>query len=227
VTDWERETGKDVLVGLGATKDVQDAILADASRRAAVSVIEMKYWWYAADGSAYAPAGGENLAPRQQIREWKGAKSRSAEQTARQVREYRDRFPDKAIVCAHDGADPWAVLAAGGSMPGLPPSVEPRLLAALPRMKPFGSGDRQWTLADPGREYVAVSLAGGPIRVDLSATNATFEARRIDPRTGRVTESLSGVPGGKMWESPVSGPGPAVLWLTRDEAGDRPEELHR
>jgi hypothetical protein len=227
VTDWERETGKDVLVGLSATKDVQDAILADPSRCAAVSVIEMKYWWYAADGSAYAPAGGENLAPRQQIREWKGAKGRSAEQTARQVREYRDRFPDKAILCAHDGADPWAVLAAGGSMPGLPPSVEPRLLAALPRMKPYGSGDRQWTLADPGREYVVVSLAGGPIRVDLSATGSSFKARRIDPRTGRVTESLSGVPGGKMWECPVSEPGPAVLWLSRDEAGDRPEELRR
>ena len=95
-----------ILIGLSATKDVQDAILADPTRGAAVSVIEMKYWWYASDGSAYAPEGGKSLAPRQQMREWKGAKSRSAEQTARQIREYRDKFPGKAILCAHDGADP-------------------------------------------------------------------------------------------------------------------------
>ncbi len=29
VTEWERETGKDVLIGLSCTRDVQDAILAD------------------------------------------------------------------------------------------------------------------------------------------------------------------------------------------------------
>ena len=98
VAEWERETGKDVLIGLSCTKDVQDAILADPDRGPAVSVIELKYWWYTADGGVYAPEGGQNLAPRQQWREWKGNRKRSAEQTARQVREYRDRYPDKAIL---------------------------------------------------------------------------------------------------------------------------------
>lgn len=227
VTDWEKETGKDVLIGLSATKDVQDAILADPSRRAAISVIEMKYWWYTPNGTTYAPEGGKNLAPRQQIREWKGAKGRSAEQTARQLREYRDRFPDKAILCAHDGADPWAVVAAGGSMPSLPASTEPRLLSALPRMKPTGAGERQWALADPGRDYLTLSLSGEAIRVDLTSLDSTFKAMRIDPKTGQATESRSGIRGGKIWESPVSESGPSLLWLTRDEAGDRPEELRR
>src|SRR5205807_2821500 len=130
-------TGKDVLIGLSCTKDVQDAILADPARGPEVSVIELKYWWYATDGSLYAPEGGKNLAPRQQFREWKGNRGRSADQTARQVREYRDRYPDKAILCADDQVDGWAVLAAGGSIPNLPQQVDPRLLAALPHMKPF------------------------------------------------------------------------------------------
>ena len=134
VTEWERETGRDVLVGLGATKDVQDAILADPARGPAVSVIEMKYWWYTADGSLYAPEGGKNLAPRQQLREWPGKNRRSDEQTARQVREYRERYPDKAVLVADGGANPWFVLASGGSMPALPPETPADLLAALPRM---------------------------------------------------------------------------------------------
>ncbi len=186
VTDWEKEKGQDVLIGLSTTRDVQDAILADPVRGPAISVIEMKYWWYTTDGSLYDPAGGKNLAPRQQLREWKGAKGRSPEQTARQIREYRDRYPDKAILCALDGADPWAVLAAGGSMPALPARTDPRLLAALPRMKPFGTGARPWTLADPGRDYLMYAPAGDhTVRLDLSATDATYELHRIDPRTGQ------------------------------------------
>ena len=41
---------------------------AEAMEEAAlrVAVIDLRYWWYAADGSLYAPKGGENLSPRQQ-----------------------------------------------------------------------------------------------------------------------------------------------------------------
>ena len=95
VTEWERETGRDVLVGLSATKDVQDAILADYPRSMRPldwPVVRAKYWWYLADGALYSPEGGKSLAPRQQLREWKGSKKRSVEQTARQVREYRERW---------------------------------------------------------------------------------------------------------------------------------------
>lgn len=65
----------------------------------------MKYWWYTADGSLYAPEGGKNLAPRQQLRESPGKNRRSDEQTARQVREYRERHPDKAVLIADGGAE--------------------------------------------------------------------------------------------------------------------------
>src|SRR5262249_57615287 len=116
VSAWQEETGKKVLIGLSCTKDVQDAILADKVRGPKVAVIDLRYWWYAADGSLYAPKGGESLAPRQQLREWKGNKSRSDDQTARQVREYRNRYPDKAVLCSLDKANGSAVLAPAGAV---------------------------------------------------------------------------------------------------------------
>ncbi len=219
VIGWERETGKDVLIGLSCTKDVQDAILADPVRGPAVSVIELKYWWYASDGSLYAPEGGRNLAPRQQQREWRGARGRSTDQTARQIREYRDRYPDKAILSDDGQADPWGVLAAGGSIPNLPRSTDPTLLSALPRMKPITTAEsagRQWALADSGRDYLVYSSAGSTIRLDLSASRETFTAHQIDPRTGRILRSDEGNEGGTVVSFPITRTSPSVLWVTRD-----------
>jgi hypothetical protein len=234
IMEWKREASREVLIGLSSTRDVQDAILADPARRDAVSVIDLKYWWYAADGRPYDPEGGRNLAPRQQLRAWKGAKGRSDEQTARQVREYRNRYPGKAVLCADPKANPWVILAAGASMPALPRATDPRLLAAVPRMRPTGDGG-QSTLADPGRDYLTVAPAGGPIRVDLSAADAPFSARRIDPRTGRIDGSSLAVAGGRIVEIPVpdsdsdsdSHSGPIVLWLTRDETSESAKDAPR
>jgi hypothetical protein len=57
------ETGKDVRIGLSCTKDVQDAILADPDRGPAVSVIEMKYWWYPPTGPCTPPKGARTSPP--------------------------------------------------------------------------------------------------------------------------------------------------------------------
>jgi hypothetical protein len=236
VAEWQKETGKKVLIGLSCTKDVQDAILADKVRGPKVAVIDLRYWWYAADGSLYAPKGGQSLSPRQQLREWKGNKSRSDAQTARQVREYRSRYPDKAVLCSFDKANGWAVLAAGGSVPNLqnlnddpkkgsdpqkpgPTPFSDRLLAALPKMKPFepaeGLTDRQWALAEPGRNYLVYSLSGRKIRLDLSATREAFTAYWIDPRTGAATAAKEAVQGGKVIDLSAPESAPGVLWLTR------------
>src|SRR5262249_33952541 len=139
VAEWEKEKGRKVLVGLSCTKDVQDAVLADPIRGPRVSVIDLKYWWYTARGGVYDPKGGESLAPRQQLRAWKGGKSRSDGAVARQVREYRARFPDKAVLCSLRPANGWAVLAAGGSVPAPPALTHARLLAAPPAAKPRGA----------------------------------------------------------------------------------------
>ena len=111
MADWQREHKRDVLVGLSCTKDVQDAVLDDSRLRDVVDIIDLKYWWYMADGELFAPVGDAKLAPRQQLREWKGKKSRSDEQVARQIRETRLRYPDKAVLCSQPAVNPWAVVA--------------------------------------------------------------------------------------------------------------------
>jgi hypothetical protein len=221
VVEWQKETGKKVLLGLSCTKDVQDAILADKERAAHVAVIDLRYWWYAGNGTLYAPRGGENLSPRQQLRAWTGSRSRSDEQTARQVREYRNRYPDKAILCSFDKANGWAVLAAGGSMPNLPQLKDDRLLAALPRMKPFEPSTRlaqgQWALAEPGQHYLVYAPSGGKIRLDLSAAEGTYQARWLEPGSGKVSAAATEVRGGKVIECSPPDKWARVLWISRGQ----------
>jgi hypothetical protein len=216
--EWQKETGKKVLIGLSCTKDVQDAILADPKHGPLVAVIDLKYWWYTSDGGLYAPKGGQSLSPRQQEREWEGNKKRSEAQIARMVREYRKRYPDKAVLCPLDRANGWAVLAAGGSMPDLP-RLNDALLKALPRMKPFepatALAEGQWALAEPGRNYLVYSATGSKVRLDLSADRETYEVRRLDPRTGRTAETVEEVRGGQVMEFAAPASAAWVLWLSR------------
>lgn len=96
IREWERETGKEAVVCLSCTKDVQDAILSDPARGEVVSVIDIRYWWYQPDGKLYAPLGGKHLAPRQHARQLR-PKRASKESRERAVREYRERYPEKVI----------------------------------------------------------------------------------------------------------------------------------
>ena len=99
-------------------------------------------------------------------------------------------------------------------MPALPAGTDAGLLSALPRMSAALSEGRSWTLADPGHDYLAVASPGEPARVDLSATSSAFSVRRIDPRTGRVTEPPGTTDGGRVVSIPAAASGPTVLWLT-------------
>jgi hypothetical protein len=220
VSDWQEQTGKKLRLGLSCTKDVQDAILADKVRASQISVIDMRYWWYAADGSLYAPKGGESLAPRQQLREWKGNKNHSDARTARQIREYRNRYPDKAILCSFDKVNAWAACVAGASVPNLPKQTDVRLLQALPKMQPIepptGMTTQQWGLAAPGEDYLVYSLSGNSIRLDLSTTKAIYTAFWIDPRTGAGDKAGEPVRGGRVIELATPRNTASVLWLTRN-----------
>jgi hypothetical protein len=97
VAEWEAETGHRPLIALSAPKDVQDAILADAKRAAVIDVIDLTYWWRTPEGSEFAPQGGQNLAPRQHLRLWKGGKP-SAATIAATAQDYRAKFPGKAVI---------------------------------------------------------------------------------------------------------------------------------
>lgn len=103
IAEWERETGKHPLIALSAPKDVQDAILADPVRSAVVDVIDLTYWFRTPEGKEFAPAGGQSLAPRQHARLWKNGRP-NAESIAAMAREYRQNFPQKAVISGLDQA---------------------------------------------------------------------------------------------------------------------------
>jgi hypothetical protein len=218
VVEWQKETGKKVTLGLSATKDVQDAILADPARAPLIGVIDLKYWWYTANGAVYDPKGGENLAPRQQVREWKGSKSRSAGSVARTVREYRTKYPEKAVTVSLDGDFGWAAWAAGGSPPAVPPGVPEELLAAAPGLKPFeadGLPAAAYALAEPGRHYFVWSPVGEAITLDLTNYSSPYTAAWLNGKTGRPGPAEKKMGGGPVTVRP-GGAGPAVLWVSRD-----------
>ncbi len=97
VAEWETETGRHPLIALSAGKDVQDAILADPKRSAVVDVIDLTYWFRTPSGKEFAPKGGTDLAPRQHLRWWKGGRP-NAGSIAAMAREYRAKYPGKAVI---------------------------------------------------------------------------------------------------------------------------------
>lgn len=154
VKDWEKETGKHPIIGLCVTKDVQDSILAMPAYAAIVDLIDIRYWHYQADGTAYAPKGGQNLAPRQHARLLKPKKT-SFEQVYRAVKEYKEKYPGKAVVYSGDSYPEFAMAAfmAGGSLPVLP-DVDAAILKAAPGMKPVTSPNANEYVLSDGKKMI-------------------------------------------------------------------------
>jgi hypothetical protein len=215
IAQWERDTGKHVIVGLSATKDVQDAILSDPVRAPIVSVIDIRYWWYQVDGKPYSPQGGLNMAPRQLERAFPH-KASSFAQVFRAVREYRQRFPDKSVMYSADGQGQfgWAALMAGGSLPDIRTRLDPRLLAAIPSMHPVTSKDLPpdlLMLVDANDNYLIYNAGRGHIKLGPTR-NYSYMERWINPRTGEMIESKDRVDQNTSeFKSP--GNGMNVLWL--------------
>ncbi|WP_432712941.1 DUF6298 domain-containing protein, partial [Pedobacter sp.] len=197
IEEWKKDTGKHPIIGLSVTKDVQDAILADPEKAALVDVIDIRYWHYQADGTAYAPLGGQNLAPRQHARLLKPQKTSFA-QVYRAVVEYKTKYPAKAVIYSGDNYTSygWAVLMAGGSLPTLP-ALHKELFAAAAQLKPvtpIAENANQYALANPGKAYIFYNAAAQPLKVDLSQVKGTFSIKIINPANGAVlkTEKVKG-----------------------------------
>jgi hypothetical protein len=219
IQEWETETGKKQIVGLSTTKDVQDSILADRSLAAIVDLIDIRYWAYRSDGTAYAPKGGQNLAPRQHARLIKVGK-RSFEQTYRAVREYRVRFPDKAVIYSGDNYDSfgWAVFMASGSLACLPAISNPQFVKDASSMKIMNLPDNpadQWALGNSGQGYIIYADSKNPIKLDLSKVNSNFSVRYIDPKDGKELKKVDTVKGGNTVGLKAPQAGALVIWLTK------------
>jgi Family of unknown function (DUF6298) len=211
IDQWEKENKKKEIIGLSTTKDVQDGILADKKRSSVVDLIDIRYWHYQEDATAYEPKGGQNLAPRQHARLLK-PKQTSFEQVYRAVSEYRQKFPEKAVVYSGDSYDQfgWAAFMATGSMAVLP-VLPQQFLEDASSMKIVNSNsDKQWVLSN-GKEFIIYSLTNEPIKLDLASGN--YKVNWIDPKSGRLLSEEKEVQGGSVQQFSPAQEAPVVLWI--------------
>ena len=211
VAEWEREHGRRLRLALTTGKNVTDAILADPVRAAQIAVIDQRYWQYRPDGELWAPEAGINLAFRE-INSAKWGKAggdtpppTTAAMVYRQVREYRDRFPDKAIVAHDSGNGPVPILmaggaqaltanpAAGGTQARAPfdefvnRELGTVLMALAPRDGWLAEPERNWCLADDAGTTVLFASMDGPVLTLTRALPAArYTAQWVDPRTGEL-----------------------------------------
>jgi hypothetical protein len=214
IAEWEKETGKHPLIALSCTKDVQDAILADPVRSKIVDVIDIRYWHYQASGTAYAPAGGLNMAPRQHDSVLK-PKPTSFDQEARAVGEYRVRFPDKAVIySAEYGSFPVAAMMAGGSLTDMRGFDNPVLTTAMAAMKPLEAWKpgSPLVLAEAGKQYMAYD-AKGDIKLDLTSAPGTFAVRWV--RLDGIARDGGTVDGGKVVELKAQDDDTPIVWISK------------
>ena len=209
INQWEKENKKKQFIGLATTKDVQDAILADKKRSPVIDIIDIRYWHYQDDGTAYEPKGGQNLAPRQHARLLKPKKT-SFEQVYRAVSEYRKKFPEKAVMYSGDSYDEfgWAVFMATGSMAVLPALPEAFLNNASTMKVVNSNSVRQWALTN-GKEFIVYNNSQDPIKLNLA--NGTYVFNWIDAKTGALSGENE-IKGG-LQEIPPSQQSPTVLWV--------------
>ncbi len=185
IDEWQRETGNNALVALSCTKDVQDAILADAKRAAVVDIIDIRYWHYNTEG-LYAPQGGLNLAPRQHVRLQKAGKVTFAE-AYKAVSEYRTKYPDKAVTYFSQNYPEMAlaVLMAGGSVPVFG-FVNQEFAKSVVQMGiALVKSDTYKVLEKQGLGAVVYTMQPG-ITIPLNAAPGRYVLRFISPETGVV-----------------------------------------
>ena len=218
IEQWKKDhPNASPIICLGCTQDVQDEILNDPRLSSLVQVVDLKYWWYTTDGTLYAPAGGKNLAPRQQLREWKGNKGRSEMQTARQIHELRARFPDKAIVCNTPTKSPWATLVAGGSIPALMPAASKRILEVLPEMVPIatrslGAENERFGLEKAGESFLIYGESTKRLTLPLASYRKAFRGQWLDPQSGSIIREVNVAKGIDFDELPPD-TATSLLWL--------------
>jgi uncharacterized protein DUF6298/collagenase-like protein with putative collagen-binding domain len=217
---WEQEKGKQVKIGLAATKDVMDAILADPVRGPRICTVCLSGWWYKVNGDLYAPPGGKEIPGRYT---GKLAEQTTPESLYRQVREYRRQYPEKAIILHHKGDvdKMWSFLMAGGSMligrMQYPDSSPPK--------QPWEQPDSyiapaESVLIQPTYDFIRTHLSDAlvrmkPVELVKSKTGPSWclaEAGQnyliFALKSGRVELDLTGTPGvsyAARWFDPRSG----------------------
>jgi hypothetical protein len=197
---------------------VQDSILADPTRSAVINLIDIKYWYYQADGTTYAPAGGLSLAPRQHAR-LLNPKPTSFDQVYRAVHEYRTKYPDKAVIYSADNYATygWAVFMAGGSLANTPKIDDPKFMSDATIMKPIellGKPLGQWALGDPEKGYIVYNTSLKPVLLTIAKT-MVYDIKWIDPKDGHVIRQDKNINADQFDLVKPPQPGPVIMWASR------------
>lgn len=216
VAEWEAETGCHPLIALSCTKDVQDSILADPELRKIVDIIDIRYWHYNTK-ELWAPEGGRNMAPRQWMRKIKVGKT-GFEEAYRSVREYRDRYPEKAVSFFSQQYPTygWAILMAGGSLPNIPINtqssqpLQQTLLKDVCQMKALDAKDAI-ALGNPQCGYLLYTKAD---QAGIPVAAGNYQLCTIDLHSGELTVLRKSVLLRDVFrpESPKSG---TLYWLRK------------
>jgi len=218
IKDWEKDNNRKEIIGLSTTKDVQDALLADKDRASVINVIDIKYWHYQADGTAYAPLGGQSLAPRQHARNLK-PKATSFEQVYRAVHEYRTKYPDKAVIYNADSYDAygWAVFMGGGSLAVVPKVDNPQFSTDASSMQAvdLGAAKGEWALGSAKGYIVYNNDGANTISLNLKESG-TYTIHWINPRSGQIIKQDENVAGGKTAELKAPQGGAVIMWASRN-----------
>lgn len=212
IEDWEKETGNSVLVGLSATKDVQDAILADKKRSSVVDIIDIRYWWYQNNGEVYAPKGGQNLAPRQHARITK-SKPTSFDQVYRAVLEYKANYPEKSVVYSSQRNYGWAEFMAGGSLAPIP-IKNSKFLTAATEMIPVKKENFLMLSNSEGESILY--LESSDVELDLSEYKGRYIAQWISSKDGSFYKKAQTIKGGDKVKLISPADGMNVVWIRKN-----------
>jgi hypothetical protein len=186
VREWEQSHGKRIRIALTTSKQTTDAILEDPIRSKQIAVVDMRYWEYRPDGTLFAPKAGENHAFRELIaREFPGYTNTppptTPEQVYREVREYRDRYPDKALMPMEEGVGPVPILMAGAaSESGL------KTQAPTPPPTALENATAMYPQQIPTRQVPAPSSNADSIIDRFVHTYLATELMKMSPKDGWV-----------------------------------------
>jgi hypothetical protein len=217
IAEWEEETGKNAIVGLSTTKDVQDAILADPKRSKLVEVIDIRYWHYKNDGSAYAPKGGLNLSPRQHTRLINRGKT-TFQTVYKAVFEYKSKFPNKAVTYFNyfGQNNAWATFIAGGSMANIPKIEEKGFAQSASQMQPVENDTEEFfMLKHPEGEQIIYILGGKQLDIDMKNFKGSFVPVWINPIDGKTLKYDETIEGGNNYSFFPPDNSDIVIWIKK------------
>jgi len=213
IRGWEIVNGKDVLVALNATHDVTEAILTHPLYSRMVDVIDIRQWHYRTDGSLYAPEGGVSLAPRQYARVMDVGET-GLDEAWKVVREYRTRFPQKAVWLNNTRAKGtnWVAFIAGASLCSIPKVKAPRFFENALKMNALDEAkwaDGCWVTGAPKVGYIAFCTSS-EITLDLLGDKRSYRAQWINPENGEQIGKAFKVKSGSLLKAPSES---SVLYL--------------